>query len=70
MPFPLGLLETQRAPGRLIAWAFAANGVASIAGTVLALILATEIGFSGVLFVAAALYALARATFSRLGSDA
>jgi hypothetical protein len=70
MPFPLGLLETQRAPGRLIAWAFAANGVASIAGTVLALILATEIGFSGVLFVAAALYALARATFSRLGQDA
>jgi hypothetical protein len=68
MPFPLGLLETQRAPGRLVAWAFAANGVASIAGTVLALILATEVGFSWVLGIAAVLYALARATFSRLGS--
>jgi hypothetical protein len=69
MPFPLGLLELQKTPGRLVPWAFAANGVASIAGTVLALILATEVGFSGVLVIAALLYGLARATFSRLGRE-
>ena len=69
MPFPLGLLEAQKGGGGLVPWAFAANGIASIAGTVLALILATEIGFTGVLVIAALLYGAARLLFSRLGRD-
>lgn len=70
MPFPLGLLESHRgAGGRLVPWAFAANGIASISGTVLALVLATQIGFSGVLVAAAALYGIARVAFVRLASD-
>lgn len=70
MPFPLGLLESHEgAGGQLVPWAFAANGIASISGTVLALVLATQIGFSGVLVVAALLYGLARVTFVRLARD-
>jgi hypothetical protein len=70
MPFPLGLLESAKgAGGRLVPWAFAANGIASIAGTVSALILATEIGFRGVLGLAAALYVIAQILFPRLGRE-
>ena len=58
MYFPTGLeLLRQREP-RLIPWAWAVNGVASVAATVLAVMLAMEIGFSNVALVAAAAYAV------------
>ncbi|MBK8013754.1 MAG: hypothetical protein IPK13_20695 [Deltaproteobacteria bacterium] len=65
-PFPLGLLRTSAAGPHLIPWAFALNSLASIAGTVTALILATEVGFRGVLAIAAAGYLAATMAFPYL----
>jgi len=58
MYFPTGLeLLRQREP-RLIPWAWAVNGVASVVASVLAVLLGMAIGFSGVTFVAGAIYAV------------
>ncbi len=48
----------RRIEPRLIPWAWAVNGVGSVASAVLAVILGMSIGFSGVAFVALAVYAL------------
>jgi hypothetical protein len=58
MYFPTGLELLRRIEPRLIPWAWAINGVASVAATVLAVILAMEIGFSNVALVAVAAYAV------------
>jgi hypothetical protein len=58
MFFPTGIeLLRREAPG-LVPWAWAVNGIASVASSVLAVILGMAIGFSGVALVAAALYAV------------
>jgi hypothetical protein len=56
MYFPTGLELLRRIEPRLIPWAWAVNGVGSVAATVLAVILAMEIGFSNVALVAAGAY--------------
>ncbi|HLF32537.1 MAG TPA: hypothetical protein VI566_16100 [Xanthomonadales bacterium] len=61
MPFPLGLERlAQSAPG-FIPWAWGINGFASVISAALATLLAIEFGFSAVVLLAAALYALAAA---------
>jgi len=56
--FPTGVeLVRQRAPG-LVPWAWAINGIGSVAGTVLAVILAMAVGFSNVALIAVAIYVL------------
>jgi hypothetical protein len=62
MYFPTGLELLRRLEPRLIPWAWAVNGVASVAATVLAVILAMEIGFSNVALVAAGAYVLGTLT--------
>jgi hypothetical protein len=58
MPFPLGLSRlADIAPG-FIPWAWGLNGFASVAGAVLAMLLAIEAGFRIVVLVAVALYAI------------
>jgi hypothetical protein len=57
MYFPTGLEILRRNAPQLIPWAWAVNGVASVASTVLAVILGMGIGFSGVAWVAVAIYA-------------
>ena len=49
------MLLRQRDP-RLVPWAWAVNGVASVASSVLAVILGMAIGFAGVALLAAAVY--------------
>jgi hypothetical protein len=56
MYLPTGLELLRRIEPRLIPWAWAVNGVGSVAATVLAVILAMEIGFSNVALVAAGAY--------------
>jgi hypothetical protein len=56
MYFPTGLELLRRMEPQLIPWAWAVNGVASVAATVLAVLLAMEIGFSNVAFVALGAY--------------
>jgi hypothetical protein len=64
IPFPtaLGLLRDRP---RLIAWAFAVNGTASVAASFLGILLAMALGFRAVLLVAAAIYVLAAAVIAR-----
>jgi len=59
MPFPLGVRVLHGRAGRLVPWAWAVNGAASVAAPVLAMILAIVSGFSTALLVGAACYAAA-----------
>ncbi len=60
MYFPTGLELLRRIEQRLLPWAWAVDGVAAVAATVLAVVLAMEIGFSNVSLVAAGGYAVGR----------
>ncbi len=59
MPFPLGLARIAAAGPRSVAWAWAINGCASVIAAVLAAIAALSWGFSAVLLLGAAAYAIA-----------
>ena len=57
MFMPLGVELISRENARLVPWAWGINGVGSVAGTTLAVVLAMAWGFTTVALVAAALYA-------------
>jgi spermidine synthase len=59
MPFPMGLARVEAGDTRLIPWAWATNGCASVTGAVLATLLAIHIGFTAVVVAALVLYAVA-----------
>jgi len=59
MPFPLGLRQAGINMPEAIPWAWGLNAVASVVGSVGAMILATITGFTGVLLAAAAAYLVA-----------
>jgi len=59
MPFPLGLTATRHNDPQLMPWAWGINGCASVLSAILAILLAIEIGFSGVMLSAIFFYALA-----------
>jgi hypothetical protein len=61
-PFPAGIRRLGQIAPEAIPWAWAVNGCASVISSILAALLAVILGFSGVLVLAAALYALAAAT--------
>jgi hypothetical protein len=58
MYFPTGVELIRHVSPRLVPWAWAVNGVASVASSVLAVILGMSIGFSGVALVAAGVYCI------------
>jgi len=59
MPFPLGLATLQQTSPHLIPWAWGINGCASVLSAILAVLLAIEIGFNGVMLCAVVLYLIA-----------
>ena len=59
MPFPLGLAQVARAERALLPWAWGVNGCASVVSAILAVLLAMHLGYTGVVILALALYALA-----------
>jgi hypothetical protein len=59
MPLPLGVRRIAEKTDRLIPWGWAINGSASVAGAVLATIIAVHAGFAVLIMAALALYALA-----------
>ena len=59
MPFPLGLNMLKQTSPDLIPWAWGINGCASVLSAILAVLLAIEIGFNGVMSVAVILYVIA-----------
>jgi len=66
-PMPNGLALAKRCDRRLVPWAWGANGFASVAASPLAVLLAIETGYTVVLLLTAALYALAALASRRLG---
>ena len=56
LPFPLGLAWLDDHAPKLVPWAWAVNGCASVVASVLAAMLALEFGFSVVLWLGAAMY--------------
>ncbi len=56
MPFPLGVGMLKGSEEDLIPWAWAANGCASVLGSILPIIVALSFGFSAVFLVAGASY--------------
>jgi spermidine synthase len=66
VPFPTGVRLLGRIAPDAIPWAWAANGCASVISSIVATMLAMSIGFSRVLYLAAALYLLAAALLSAL----
>jgi hypothetical protein len=63
MPFPLGLEALGARTPALVPWAWGINACASVAGAVLASVLAIHAGFNAVLMVAVVLYASTLASF-------
>ncbi len=59
LPFPLGLRRLAAGDGRRVAWAWAANGFASVVAAPLAALIALEAGSRWLLWCAAGGYALA-----------
>ncbi len=64
IPFPTGMSALSSSRPGLIPWAWGVNGAISVTGTVLARLLSISAGYTVVLAAAAALYALAAASFS------
>jgi hypothetical protein len=56
MPFPLGVRILTGSKRPLIPWAWAANGCASVLGSILPTILALYLGFSKIFIIAGAMY--------------
>ncbi len=69
LPFPLGLAALGDGPPALVPWAWGINGCASVAGAILATLLAIDFGFDAVIAIALGCYALAAATFPRTKDD-
>lgn len=59
MPFPLGMARLQKTRPDLMPWAWGINGCASVLSAILAVLLAIEIGFNGVMLSAVVLYIVA-----------
>jgi hypothetical protein len=59
MPFPLGMAALQQNSPHLMPWAWGINGCASVLSAVLAVLLAMEIGFNGIMLCAVILYLIA-----------
>ena len=62
MPFPLALARVATTRAALVPWAWGINGCASVLSAVLAILLATSLGFNAVVVIAIALYVVAAAT--------
>ena len=63
MPFPIGLGSVAKESAAFIPWGWGLNGFASVLSASLATLLAIEFGFTAVILLALALYALAAALF-------
>jgi hypothetical protein len=63
MPFPMGMASLGRSVPALIPWAWGVNGCASVISAILAALIATEFGFTVLVFSALWLYALAALSF-------
>jgi hypothetical protein len=66
MPFPLGIRVLDARYPPLVPWAWAINAFLSVFSSIFCIVLAMVVGFSSVLILAAAVYALGLLTFAPL----
>jgi hypothetical protein len=66
MPFPLGILAIERQPRGAVAWAWGMNGIFTVMGGLLSVLLSYKKGFNFTILVALACYAGALAVFVRM----
>jgi len=66
MPFPLGVLAIRHQPRGAIAWAWGMNGIFTVAGGLLSVLLSLERGFDFTLLVALGCYGGALAVFAHM----
>ncbi len=70
MPFPLGILSVRDKVSGTIAWAWAMNGLFTVIGGFLSVVLSVQIGFKATVLVAIAIYLLAAFFFKRIYTEA
>jgi spermidine synthase len=66
MPFPLGILAAARLPEGAVAWAWALNGVFTVAGGLLTAVLSLFLGFAITIKVALGIYVIAFALMATI----
>ena len=66
MPFPLGILAIERQPPGAAAWAWGMNGLFTIVGGLLSVLLGLKVGFNRAIVCALLLYAIALLVFRPL----
>lgn len=66
MPFPLGILAIAHKPRAVVAWAWGMNGLFTVVGGFLSMLISMAFGFNVAITFALALYAMAFAVFKRL----
>ncbi len=66
MPFPLGVLAIQHKPAGTVAWAWAFNGLFTVAGGIFTAIFSVYFGFQITMLVALAAYILAYIMYKKL----
>jgi spermidine synthase len=66
MPFPLGILAIAHKPRPVVAWAWGMNGLFTVVGGFLSMLISIAFGFNVAITFALGLYALAFALFKRL----
>jgi len=71
MPFPLGILAIANKPRPVVAWAWGMNGLFTVVGGFLSMLISMAFGFNVAITFALGLYAIAFAVFKRLqGTEA
>jgi hypothetical protein len=70
MPFPLGILAIEKKPRGAIAWAWAMNGLFTVIGGILSVVLSIYYGFQMTLLFAMTIYLLAWVLYARLKTSA
>jgi spermidine synthase len=66
MPFPLGVLAIANGPRGAVAWAWGMNGLFTVVGGLLSMLLSLRFGFNLTILFALALYVVAMLSFSHL----
>ena len=58
VPFPTAVKEVEKLNPNFIAWAWGVNGVTSVLASILAIVVAMQVGFTAVVCIAAVIYLL------------
>jgi hypothetical protein len=66
MPFPLGILAIEKQPAGAIAWAWGLNGLFTVIGGFLSVVLSIYIGFKATIWIALGIYCIAFFMYAKI----